>query len=363
MSKATRSPWLKHRELLCTITAVHPTHHSYFSTNRAGTHVDHSALRWYKSRDLPSSHPTRKAMAGKKKRKQRPPQLLSPIVFSEIETLNEDLLSTPRQNSPLDETNSITREARELPYLDFLDSDPVSLQVGQTGRSFRIHRTLLHSKSSPLIAALDSNLKEGQSGVYVFEDVAEGTIARFIEWAYRGDYPATISGTNIGQTPILLEGTETDIDEKPENTTPETDLTSENHPLLVHIRLYIFSETYIVPDLQQLAYKKVTACITDLDKPNSLDTQLAVIDALQFSFLGLPPHDKLLDWLAQYAAYCLEKLRVQGPFHDLLKEFPTLSSRMILSPGPASSPPWRTTQPKYPFIQYSTKWSEDKYGH
>ncbi|GKZ38991.1 hypothetical protein AbraIFM66950_011620, partial [Aspergillus brasiliensis] len=113
---------------------------------------------------------------------------------------------------------------------------------------------------------------EGQSGVYVFEDVAEGTIARFIEWAYRGDYPATISGTNIGQTPILLEGRETDIDEKPENTTPETDSTSENHPLLVHIRLYIFSETYLVPDLQQLAYEKLTACLTDLDKPNSLDT-------------------------------------------------------------------------------------------
>lgn len=199
--------------------------------------------------------------------------------------------------------------------------------------------------------------------MYVFEDVAEGTIARFIEWAYRGDYPATISGTNIGQTPILLEGTETDIDEKPENTTPETDSTSENHPLLVHIRLYIFSETYLVPDLQQLAYEKLTACLTDLDKPNSLDTQLAVIDALRLSFPRLPQHDKLLDWLAQYAAYCLDKLRVQGPFHNLLKEFPTLSSRMILSLGPASTPPWRTTQPKYPFIQYSAKWSEDKHGH
>ncbi|GKZ98244.1 hypothetical protein AnigIFM59636_002477 [Aspergillus niger] len=248
---------------------------------------------------------------------------------------------------------SIMKEARELPYFEFLDSDPVSLRVAQTGRSFRIHRTLLHAKSLPLFAALDSNLKEGQSGVYVFEDVAEGTIARFIEWAYRGDYPATVSGTNIGQTPILLEGTETDIDEKPENTTPETNFTSENHPLLIHIRLYIFSETYLVPDLQQLAYEKLTACLTDLDKPNSLDTQLAVIDALRLSFPRLPQHDKLLDWLAQYAAYCLDKLRVQGPFHNLLKEFPTLSSRMILSLGPASSPPWRTTQPKYPFVQYS----------
>ncbi|GMF81807.1 unnamed protein product [Aspergillus oryzae] len=240
-----------------------------------------------------------------------------------------------------------------------IHSDPVSLQVGQTGHSFKIHRRLLYSKSKPLIAALDSDLKEGQSGVYKFEEVTEGTIARFIEWAYRGDYPTTISGTNIGQTPTLPEGTETDIDKKAANTTPETDFTSENHPLLVHIRLYIFSETYLIPDLQQLAYEKVTACLTDLDIPNSLDTQLAVIDALRLSFYRLPQHDNLLDWLAQYAAYCLDKLRVQGPFHDLLREFPTLSSRMILSLGPASSPPWRTAQPKYHFSHYSARWSED----
>lgn len=85
--------------------------------------------------------------------------------------------------------------------------------------------------------------------------------------AYRGDYPAIISGTNI-QTPTLLESTGTDIDKKPASSTPETDFTSENHPLVVHIRLYIFSETYLVPNLQLLAYEKVTACLTDLDMPN-----------------------------------------------------------------------------------------------
>ncbi|RDH27535.1 hypothetical protein BDQ94DRAFT_163522 [Aspergillus welwitschiae] len=280
-------------------------------------------------------------MAGKKKRKQRPSRLLGPIVLSETATLNKELPLSPRQTSPLEETISITKE--------FLDSDPVSLQVAQTGRSFRIHRRLLQAKAPPLIAALDSNLKEGQSGVYEFQEVAEGTIARFIEWAYRGDYPAIISGTNI-QTPTLLESTGTDIDKKPASTTPETDFTSENHPLV----------TYLVPNLQLLAFEKVTACLTDLDIPNSLETQFAVIDALWLSFLRLPQHDKLLDWLAQYAAYCLDKLRVQGPFHDLLKEFPTLSSRMILFLGPASSPPWQTTPPKYPFIQYSAKWPEDK---
>lgn len=206
-----------------------------------------------------------------------------------------------------------------------------------------------------MIAALDSNLKEGQSGVYEFQEVAEGTIARFIEWAYRGDYPATVSGTNIGQIPTLLESTETNIDKKPASTTPKSHFTPENHPLLVHIRLYMFSETYLVPDLQQLAYEKVAACLTDLDKPKSLDTTLVVIDALRLSFPRLPQHDRLLDWLLRYAAYCLDKLREQGPFHDLLEEFPTLSSRMMMSLGPASSPPWRTTQPTNLFGGYPVK--------
>lgn len=245
----------------------------------------------------------------------------------------------------------------------FLDSEFASLRAGQTGRPFKIHRKLLSSKSKPLSAALDSELKEGQNGVYAFEEVTEGTLARFVEWAYRGDYPTPIGEIQTVQAQHFPDAVEASIDGKSTVTTPETDFTSENHPLLVHIRLYIFSHTYLINELQQLSYEKVTTCLTDLDKPDGLDIQLAVVDALRLAFYRLPQHDCLLDWLAQYSAYCIDKLRVQGSFHDLLRDFPTLSSRMILSLSPASSPPWRTTRPKYNFTQYSAKWSgEYKYN-
>ncbi|RAL06617.1 BTB/POZ domain-containing protein [Aspergillus homomorphus CBS 101889] len=249
----------------------------------------------------------------------------------------------------------------EIAYIDFLDSDFVSLRVRQTGRSFRIHRKLLQSKSRPLIAALDSTLLEGQNFLYEFEDVKEGTVARFIEWAYRGDYPTPIIILEPLPPSFNPEKVDTDIEDKPTTKTPEMDFTSENHPLLVHIRLYIFSHLYIIPELQKLAYEKVTACFADLDKPDGLDKQLAVIDALRLCLSKLSQNDTLLDWLAQYAAYSIDKLRLQGSFHDLLKDFPSLSSRMMISLNPAQSPPWRSTQQKYQFTQYSARWTGDIY--
>lgn len=131
---------------------------------------------------------------------------------------------------------------------------------------------LLHSKSLLLIIVLDSNLKKDQSSVYIFKNITENIIIQFIKWIYWGDYPVIISRTNIGQTLILLENTEIDINKKSENITSKINLISENHFFLIYICLYIFSKTYLVPDLQQLAYKKLTTCLTDLDKLNSFNT-------------------------------------------------------------------------------------------
>ncbi|KAF4244383.1 hypothetical protein CNMCM8980_010195 [Aspergillus fumigatiaffinis] len=251
----------------------------------------------------------------------------------------------------------------ESPYIDFLDSELVSLQAGQAGRLLKIHRKLLGLKCKPVIAALNGSFDEGRQGIYRFDETTEGTVARFIEWAYRGDYPTVISEIEPVQK-SLSPGIEADVEDKPIIAPPAADLTSENHPLLVHIRLYIFSGTYLIPELQRLAFEKVTACFTDLEKPHSLDTQLAVIDALRLSFLRLHEHDALLNWLSQYSAYCIDKLRLQSSFHDLLRDFPILSSRMMLSLNPASSPPWKITQPKYPFTHYSpSRSAETKYDY
>jgi hypothetical protein len=49
-------------------------------------------------------------------------------------------------------------------------------------------------------------------------------------------------------------------------------------------------------------------------------------------------------------------------FHELLRESPTLSTRMVLFLNPASAPPWKTTQPKHVYAHYSPDQSyEDGY--
>jgi hypothetical protein len=91
-------------------------------------------------------------------------------------------------------------------------------------------------------------------------------------------------------------------------TTAGTSFTLDNYLLLAHIRLYIFCGIYHIPELQKLAFEKVTACFTDLEALDSLDRQLAVITALCISFHKLSAQDPLLDWLTQYATYCVGKL-------------------------------------------------------
>ncbi|KAL4912609.1 hypothetical protein BDW62DRAFT_194156 [Aspergillus aurantiobrunneus] len=62
----------------------------------------------------------------------------------------------------------------ESPYIDFLDSELVSLQAGQAGRLFKIHRKLLGLECKPVIAALDGSFDEGRQGIYRFDEATEG---------------------------------------------------------------------------------------------------------------------------------------------------------------------------------------------
>jgi hypothetical protein len=251
----------------------------------------------------------------------------------------------------------------QLPYIEFLDSETVSLQADQTGRSFQIHRRLLASKAKTIISAFERGFDEGEKGVYKFQDTSDGTLARFIEWAYTDNYPDVITATHPVDRKSGKEDTATTNAEEGDTLSAAgTIFTPDNHPLLAHIRLYIFCSIYLIPDLQKLAFEKVTARFADLKEPDSLDRQLAVIAALRVSFRKLSTQDPLLDWQAQYAAYCVGKLRLQRGFYELLRESPTLSTRMVLFLNPASSPPWKTTHSEHVYARYSPDQSyEDGY--
>ncbi|KAL3448122.1 hypothetical protein BJX65DRAFT_307409 [Aspergillus insuetus] len=149
-----------------------------------------------------------------------------------------------------------------LPYINFLHSPIVSLQATEAGQPFHIHRDLLANTS-------------------------EGTLARFIEWAYTGDDPATIVPAQSTGEPAKKEES---------NETDKVLTATGRNQRLPPCRATIHSRHTCG------SFERVTACFTELDKPEDLDTQLAVIAALRLAFRKLLTDDPLLDWLGQYVA-------------------------------------------------------------
>lgn len=228
----------------------------------------------------------------------------------------------------------------------FLTSETVSLGTESSTRTFRIHKALLLSKSKAIFSAFEHCFPEKENGVYKFKETTEGTVARFIEWAYRGDYPDAVY--NAG---LLTNDEDSAEDAKVETVISSTkdNLSSDDHPLLSHMQLYIFCEIYGITQLKELVFSKLTSRLTEIEKPNTLVAQLAIIAVLRICFTNIHPDNDLADWLAQYAAYCVDTLRLQMDFHDLLRQAPTLGSRMMIYLQQSSTPPWNSSHSKDKF--------------
>ncbi|KAL5342186.1 hypothetical protein BJX70DRAFT_386295 [Aspergillus crustosus] len=210
----------------------------------------------------------------------------------------------------------------------FLDSETVALQAAGSRRRFHIHRDLLAHKSKTIAAGLGRGFKEGRQGS--------------TQTNPREEIKKEINGAEEAESSDKVQKRDS------ESQVPLVDLAPENHPLLAHIRLYVFCTIYLIPDLQQLSFSRIT-----------VTTQLCVIAGLRVSFRKLMLNDPLLDWLGQFAAYNARLLRVQRDFHDLLQECPNLGSRMVLSLDSAQSPPWQTAPPKYEFGHYTPGYHYD----
>ncbi|PKX92972.1 BTB/POZ domain-containing protein [Aspergillus novofumigatus IBT 16806] len=249
----------------------------------------------------------------------------------------------------------MSNEEGKSACFEFLTSDTVALRSPGSTCTFKIHKDLLKSKSTVLHAALTSEFSEGEDGVYPCSDTTDGTLARFVEWTYRGDYPASVISMDLVQEKIKAsdDADETDASSAAAaNVSESTDVELDNHPLLAHLRLYIFSDVYLISELKQLAYEKLTACFADINRPQTLDQQRAVIASLRVAFLKIPLNDSLVDWLAHYAAYSVNQLRLQPSFHDLLEAAPALCSRMMNTLTPASAAPWQSQTPRHRFPPY-----------
>lgn len=207
------------------------------------------------------------------------------------------------------------------------------------------------------MVALTNGFPERESGRYTFTDTSHDTVAQFIEWAYRGNC------TDLTLTPVeepLQSRQSKSLSESFSHSEPADNKNEDKpniqaHTLLCHLRVYIFSDVYLVSGLKKLAFDRFTAILADMGKPKNIDEQLAVIDCLSLAFSSIPLHDELPGWLAHYAAWCVDKLRLQGKFHDLLQSLPALSSRMMETLIPAHDAPWNTKSRNYRVPSYDTR--------
>ncbi|KAE8414137.1 hypothetical protein BDV36DRAFT_15235 [Aspergillus pseudocaelatus] len=216
-------------------------------------------------------------------------------------------------------------------FLEFLTSDFVSLQALNSTRVFKVHKALLDAKCKAVASAFNGNFTERQNGVYTFSDTSEGTLSRFLEWAYRGDYTEPV---------VKRKDTASD---KIKKDHASNQLESLDYPLMAHMALYIFSEVYIVPNLKDLVFAKIKAAIEVINKPRTEDDQRGVISLLKLAYTMIPANKSsadLQEWLAHYAAFSLEELRGQPSFNDVLKLSPDLASKILSRSNPADSPPW-----------------------
>ncbi|GFF53907.1 conserved hypothetical protein [Aspergillus lentulus] len=220
-------------------------------------------------------------------------------------------------------------EERQLVSNRFLTSDTVTLKSPGSTCTSKIHKDLLESKCKILHAAFTSGFAGGRDGVYTCSDTTDGTLARFVEWAYRGDYQASVISKDLVQTTLKAsdDADEDNASSAAANLSESTDVELDNHPLLAHLG-FIFSATH-TSKLNQSSWsmKKLTACFLDINRPQTLNQQRAVIASLRVAFLKIPLNDSLVDCLAHYAAYIVNQLRLQPSFHDLFEAAPALCSR------------------------------------
>jgi len=101
--------------------------------------------------------------------------------------------------------------------------------------------------------------------------------------------------------------------------TPSTLSAESNHPLHLHIQIYVFARTYRIRDLTYLARDKIITYLKLLEyaQDGHIDQ---IFDMLNFAVTRLRPDNTLLDWLARYSSWKLNDLKGNVARFDALLE-------------------------------------------
>ena len=210
-----------------------------------------------------------------------------------------------------------------------MDSPTVVLSPTESPRKFNVHQALLQRRCNVLYVACTGAFKEQREG-YKFDSVSEDTLIRFMQWLYTGDYSAE----------ALTSPDPSDLDDKIGLAALWLDMSEsdENHPVLIHARLAIFADTYLVSDLKKLAAKKLEAELETMGRPKRQTLAQLIIKLLDLAASNLHPQDALLDLLGKYSAWCIKDLRSHPAFEDVV---PKMAMALVKYLRPRRESPWQ----------------------
>lgn len=142
--------------------------------------------------------------------------------------------------------------------------------------TFSVHKALLESLSREMKKHIRNSMREGLSNKMHLSDVLPDTFARFVQWAYTGEYPYSDVST-LGRS----------------DKTPS---------ILVHARLFVLAERFNIVTLRALAGSRIAALLDSLTTlPNWDDVETinnlsqgfsTLLSNLPNSFLERPYTDK-----------------------------------------------------------------------
>jgi hypothetical protein len=261
----------------------------------------------------------------------------------------------------------------------YITSDTIALEATGSNIPFYIHEGLLRSISPALSAACRSEWKEGTVRRYKFrEEVTEQMLLCFLTWAYNNDYhsgngddilPSSVNtraetnrleeafsfttrkmpkkGKTTRDPDSVMDSKEPQRDNEPAPESPTAEygqakaekaneefLAAEDdvvHPLLLHLRLYVFAHTYLIGPLKVSAKKKMIDQLQKFGNLSDIGERAAVFDVLAYAFYRLPEDDPLLYWLGRYASWRIEDLRQMSTrLDDLLSDEDSSFAKMLV---------------------------------
>ncbi|KAL7269477.1 hypothetical protein RUND412_007863 [Rhizina undulata] len=219
-------------------------------------------------------------------------------------------------------------------------SELFCIRAGASQTCFYFHKELVAQISQELHAHVYNVMKEGKRRVMDLNDVSEGTIARFCQWAYTGDYYDVFSHitepVKTGKTTPSYKPPSSTI-EKASPVEPQTE--SEESPL-IHARVYVFADKFNIPGLKNVSFNKLKAMLKKFGQLKDDMQRKLIIQLIAYSFGNLPARakrDKLLVWLGKYAAIMIAKLRRFPEFFDIVEDENEFVAAMFayVNPGKA----------------------------